>query len=202
MIGRLTGHVVAQGDDGTCTIDVQGVGYEVTVPLGTVGRAHREPEGRVVLHVHTVVREDAFLLYGFASLEDREAFRVLLSVSSIGPKTAVAILSALPAAELREAITRKELARLTSISGVGRKTAERILLELPDKIGALPVAPTTSAARLPAGTAAKAKLLEGALANMGFRPAEVERAVEAVRDRIPAAELSDLVREALAFAGR
>jgi Holliday junction DNA helicase RuvA len=206
MIGRLVGHVVGQDDDGTCTLDVHGVGYEVTVPLGTLGRAVHVggDEGPLVLHVHTVVREDAFLLYGFASLEDRAAFRVLLSVSSIGPKTAVGILSALPAAELRDAVARKELARLTSISGVGRKTAERILLELPDKIGALPTsAPSTpAAARAPAGAAAKAKLLEGALANMGFRPAEVERAVEAVRDRIPAAELSDLVREALAFAGR
>lgn len=205
MIGRLVGHVVGQDDDGTCTLDVHGVGYEVTVPLGTLGRAVRVggDDGPLVLHVHTVVREDAFLLYGFSSLEDRAAFRVLLSVSSIGPKTAVGILSALPAAELREAVARKELARLTSISGVGRKTAERILLELPDKIGALPTsAASTPAARAPAGAAAKAKLLEGALANMGFRPAEVERAVEAVRDRIPAAELSDLVREALAFAGR
>ena len=107
MIGRLVGYVAAQTDDGACTIDVQGVGYEVTVPLGTLGRAQREPDGRTIVHVHTVVREDALLLYGFATLDDREAFRVLLSVSSIGPKTAVAILSALPAAELRDAIARK-----------------------------------------------------------------------------------------------
>ncbi len=201
MIGRLVGHLVAQADDGTCTIDVQGVGYEVTIPLGTAGRARREPDERVVLHIHTVVREDALLLYGFSTLDDREAFRVLLSVSSIGPKTAVAILSALPAAELRDAIARKELARLTAVSGVGRKTAERMLLELPDKIGALPL-PAPTPGRAPAGHAAKAKLLEGALTNMGFGRVEVERGLEAVRDRIAVADLSDLVREALAVLGR
>lgn len=200
MIGRLFGTVVDQGVDGTVTLDVNGVGYEVTVPLGALGRARKEGE-RVILHVHTVVREDAFMLYGFPSLEDREVFRMLIGVSSVGPKIATSILGAMPPAELQSAIARRELSRLTAISGVGRKTAERLLLELKDKLGGLSlagVAPLPAVAKAPVAT--KEQLLRSALANMGFKPAEVERAVETVSDRLASSELAELVRDALAAA--
>lgn len=200
MIGRLFGTVVGQGDDGTVTLDVNGVGYEVTVPLGALGRARKEGD-RVILHVHTVVREDAFMLYGFPSLEDREVFRMLIGVSSVGPKIATSILGAMPPAELQSAIARRELSRLTAISGVGRKTAERLLLELKDKLGGLSLAgaaPLPATAKAPVAT--KEELLRSALANMGFKPAEVERAVDAVSDRLASSELAELVRDALAAA--
>ncbi len=200
MIGRLVGQVVDQGADGTVTVDVAGVGYEVTVPLGALGRARKEQDGRVILVVHTVVREDAFQLYGFPSNEEREVFRMLIGVSNVGPKIATAILGAMPPSELQSAIARRELARLTSISGVGRKTAERLLLELKDKLGGLALAGHAAPAPQGAGVVTKQKLLEGALANMGFKPAEVERAVEAVRDDLASKELAELVRDALAAA--
>jgi Holliday junction DNA helicase RuvA len=201
MIGRLVGTLVGQGDDGTVTIDVGGVGYEVTVPLGAIGRARRDDQGRTILHVHTVVREDALQLYGFPSVEEREVFRMLIGVSNVGPKIATAILGAMPPSELQTAIARRELSRLVAINGVGRKTAERLLLELKDKLGGLALAgvPEAPAAAPPQG-ASKQKLLEGALANMGFKPAEVERAVEAVRADLAKKDLAELVRDALAAA--
>jgi Holliday junction DNA helicase RuvA len=200
VIGRLVGLVVDQGDDGVVTLDVGGVGYEVTVPLGAIGRARHDELGRATLHVHTVVREDAFLLYGFASLEERAAFRTLLTISNVGPKIGVAILSALSPEELSQVVSRRELSRLVAIGGVGKKTAERLLLELKDKlhVGRGPaLAHAPSAPSAPAGNA-KLELLRGALANMGWKPHEVERAVEAVHAHAPNAELADLVREALA----
>lgn len=199
MIGRLFGAIVAQGDDGTITVDVNGVGYEVTVPLGALGRARHEGD-RVILHIHTVVREDAFQLYGFPSLDEREVFRILIGVSSVGPKIATSILGAMPPAELQSAIARRELGRLTAISGVGRKTAERLLLELKDKLGGLSLAGAAPVAAPAAQVATKQELLRSALANMGFKPAEVDRAVDAVRDRMATSELAELVRDALAAA--
>lgn len=205
MIGRLIGAIVGQGDDGTVTVDVHGVGYEVTVPLGAVGRAIKDERGLTTLHIHTVVREDAFQLYGFPSLDEREVFRILIGVSSIGPKIATSILSAMPPSELQSAIARRELNRLTAISGVGRKTAERLLLELKDKLGVISLAgasPLPANIKLPAPVATKQELLRSALANMGFKPVEVDRALDSVRDRIAESELADLVRDALASAAR
>lgn len=201
MIGRLTGHVVHQGDDGVVTLDAGGVGYEVALPLGSLGRTVREPDGRVTLHVHTVVREDAFLLFGFASLDDRQAFRTLIGIAGVGPKIAIAILGAIPVPELAAVIARRELARLTGISGVGKKTAERLLLELKDKL--VPLAPSSPsiAGQVPAHgpPSGKADLLRSALTNLGFRPVEVERGVEGLRADAETADLAVLVREALAL---
>ena len=158
------------------------------------------------MHVHTVVREDAFLLYGFPSLEERHVFRTLIGISSVGPKTALAILGALSVQELANAIARQELKAFTGVSGVGRKIAERILLELKDKLGALTLAGSVASAVVgavgaPVGTSAKAELLRGALATMGFKPAEVERAVDSVRDQLAGNELRELVRLALRSIG-
>src|SRR5690349_9870494 len=133
MIGRVRGVVAERGEDGSCVIDVGGVGYEIFVPLGTLGRLPLPP-AEVTLHVHTHVREDALVLYGFASLDDRAAFRTLLGVAGIGPKMAIAILSALDASELAAAVQSGDTARLRGIPGVGKKTTERLVLELKDKL--------------------------------------------------------------------
>ena len=203
MIGRLVGQIVEDSADGAVVVDVRGVGYEVLVPLGTVGRSAPDAQGAVTLYVHTHVREDAFLLYGFASRDERAVFRQLISVSNIGPKIGLSILGSLPVADLAAAVAGGETAKLTRIPGVGKKTAERIVLELKDKllaqaplsvagaIGATP--PPRSAAR-----GAKGELLHGALTRMGYRPAEADRALAALGARVEAEPLADLVREALA----
>lgn len=204
MIARLTG-VLVEELDGSLLVDVGGVGYEVTAPLGTRGRVRLDAEGRGTLLVHTHVREDVLQLFGFATEADRAAFRVLIGVASVGPRTAVSILSALPASELARAIARKELTTLTSIPGVGKKTAERLLLELKDKLPEGPVGPGAPArSREPvsaagAGPAPKGDLLFGALTKMGYKAGEAERAVAALGSRVDEAELPALLREALAL---
>jgi Holliday junction DNA helicase RuvA len=197
LIGRLAGRIVDDGADGMLVLDVGGVGYEVMVPLGTVGRLVAS-DGVVTLFVHTHVREDALLLYGFASLEDRAAFRLLTGISAIGPKIAMSILGSLSLSDLAVAVTRGETARLTKIPGVGKKTAERIALELKDKLLGPKVALTMpNAAAIPAPTA-KAELIHGALTRMGFRPAEAERAIASLGSRVESAPIGELVRDALA----
>ena len=200
MIGRLTGRVIEESD-GSTILDVNGVGYELVVPIGTIGRAKTDAEGRVTLFVHTHVREDVFSLFGFASEGDRLAFRTLIGVSSVGPKTAIAVLSALPAHELGQAIARKELGRLTSISGIGKKTAERLLLELKDKLAILEAAPPSHPGGKKAVTttpsAASADVLSRALVGMGYKPAEADRAIEQLGDKMYELPIADLVKEAL-----
>ncbi|HVK69132.1 MAG TPA: Holliday junction branch migration protein RuvA, partial [Polyangium sp.] len=199
LIGRLTGRIVEDSAEGVVVIDVGGVGYEVTVPLGALGRASREGDDVVTLYVHTHVREDTFALYGFPTRDDRAAFRSLIGVSSIGPKIAMSILGALPAGELSAAIARGEASRLVAVPGVGKKTAERLILELKGKLAAAPIVAKGAEAPKPAAPEGKADLLHGALTRMGFRPAEAERAVTGLGARVQTEPLGDLVREALAF---
>jgi Holliday junction DNA helicase RuvA len=197
LIGRLAGRIVDDGEGGMLVVDVNGVGYEVMVPLGTVGRLAVDA-GIVTLYVHTHVREDALLLYGFASLEDRAAFRLLTGISAIGPKIAMSILGSLSVAELAAAVTRGETARLTKIPGVGKKTAERIALELKDKLLAPKASLTLPNAGVVPAPTAKAELVHGALTRMGFRPAEAERAIASLGSRVESAPIGELVRDALA----
>jgi Holliday junction DNA helicase RuvA len=205
MIGRLTGKVMAQEPDGSIVLDVGGVGYELAAPLGTLGRARPDDAGRVTLFVHTHVREDALALFGFADESERVAFRALLGVSNVGPKIAVAVLGALPAAELARAIARKDLSALTSVSGIGKKIAERLLLELRDKLPLLPLPSTphaASSAAAPRTAGDDEDRLRTTLTNMGFRPAEAERAVATLGERVHAAPMPELLREALALLAR
>jgi holliday junction DNA helicase RuvA len=199
LIGRLTGKIVEDSIDGTVVVDVSGVGYDVMVPLGTVGRATPDASGAVTLAIHTHVREDALLLYGFATSEDRAAFRHLIGVSNIGPKIALSILGALSVPELSLAIARGETVKLTKIPGVGKKTAERIVLELKDKLLAPPPTHALASATAAPPPTAKGELLQGALTRMGFRPAAVERAVASLGPRVDAEPLGDLIRDALAL---
>lgn len=202
MIGRLQGTIVEQAGDGPCILDVNGVGYEVLVPARVRAGLAPAPH-QVTLHIHTHVREDALLLFGFAALGDREAFRALIGVSGVGPRTALAILNAMTASELATAVARGDKNRLKAISGVGKKTAERLVLDLADKLPAMMAAfggPAGTGAPLPAspGRSDPSGMVAGALVQMGFGRAEAERAaaqvVEPGRD-VPAEEL---LRRALA----
>jgi Holliday junction DNA helicase RuvA len=213
MIGRLRGTVIAEEADGIVVLDVGGVGYEVSTPLGTIGRAGSSGltggDRVVVLYVHTHVREDALVLFGFASDVDREAFRILLGVSSVGPKTAIGILSALPGPELSRAIASKDLGKLTTISGIGKKTAERLLLELRDKlpasaeVGGHAAAPTPAANKSGrAQRSAQGELLARALVNLGYKSTEADRAVTTFEPRLETTPLAELVKDSLALLAR
>jgi Holliday junction DNA helicase RuvA len=199
MIGRLTGKVVAQEADGGVLLDVGGVGYELAVPMGTLGRAHHD-DGRVTLWVHTHVREDALALFGFADAIERAAFRTLIGISNVGPKIAVAVLGALPVSELAQAVARKDLSAMKGIPGVGKKIAERLLLELRDKLPAGSPILDANGVEEPASNEGKgAERLRGALTGMGFRPGEAERAVASLGERGKSGPFEEQLREALAL---
>jgi len=134
MIGRLTG-ILVEKNPPQVLLDVQGVGYEIDVPMSTFYNLPATGE-RVVLFTHLVVREDAHLLFGFGNENERRAFRQLLKISGIGARIALSVLSGLSVAELAQAVTMQDSGRLTKIPGIGKKTAERLLLELKDKLGA------------------------------------------------------------------
>jgi holliday junction DNA helicase RuvA len=134
MIGRLTG-LLAEKTPPHVLIDANGVGYEVDVPMSTFFNLPALGE-RVMLLTHLVVREDAQLLYGFLTAEERGTFRELIKISGVGPRTALGILSGLSVADLAAAVSRQEGARLQKVPGIGKKTAERLLLELKGKLGA------------------------------------------------------------------
>ncbi len=131
MIGRLSG-ILLEKNPPQILLDVQGVGYELDVPMSTFYNLPALHE-KVVLHTHFVVREDAQLLYGFATHEERIAFRQLLKISGVGPKLALSVLSGLSLTDLAVAVANKDAGRLTKIPGVGKKTAERLLVELQGK---------------------------------------------------------------------
>jgi len=134
MIGRLHG-LLAEKNPPQVLVDCHGVGYEVDVPMSTF---YNLPEtGQVVtLLTHFVVREDAQILYGFGTAQERAAFRELIKITGVGPRMALSILSGLSVADLAQAITRQEVARLIKVPGIGKKTAERLMLELKGKLGA------------------------------------------------------------------
>ena len=177
MIAYLRGRLL-QKHPNRVTIDVQGVGYEAHVPLSTF---YGLPEvgGEVSLRIHTHVREDALLLYGFATMLELQLFERLISVSGIGPKLALAVLSGIEPNDLVTAIKQSDIARLTGIPGVGKKTAERLGLELKDKLSAF-VAADTSASPLgtTAGESMRTDVLS-ALINLGYHRPLAERAVDA-----------------------
>jgi len=198
VFARLRGIVIETDESGACVVDVAGVGYEVHVPLRTVSRLPAAP-AEVTLHIHTHVREEAFSLFGFSTPEDRFAFRTLMSVSGVGPKLALAVLSDVTAAELSIAIARADKKRLQAISGVGKKLAERLVLELRDK---LPV-PIGALSRADAEVAKPSRPLPGdplqmateALVQMGFSRGEAERAVSGLD---PSEPVESVLRKALA----
>lgn len=195
MIGRLHGTLI-QKQPPQLLIDVQGVGYEVDVPMSTFYHlpALNEP---VTLIIHHAVREDGHFLYGFLSEAERATFRQLLKVSGIGARTALSILSGLSVTDLAEAVIRQEAGRLVRIPGIGKKTAERLLLELKDKLPppglSLPAGSMTASTVMPAETDPHHDVRHALLA-LGYN----EREATAALKQLPAGlNTSDGIRQAL-----
>ena len=195
MIARLEG-VLAEKAPDSLVLDIGGVGYDVRVPLSTF--LELPDPGKVVrLEIHTHVREDIFQLYGFQTAEERLAFRLLIGISGVGPRMALAILSGLPIERMLVAIRKRDLAQLTGIPGVGPKTAERILIELRDKI-----AQFEQIEEAAEGSSDAEEATISALVNLGYPRGHAEKAVRQALERVPegSRELGDLIREALRVA--
>jgi len=178
MIAFLRGRILDKQPN-LLIVDVQGVGYQVHVPLSTFYEAG-EAGAEAALRIHTHVREDALQLYGFLTVLEQQLFERLIAISGIGPRLAISVLSGIEPRDLIAAVHRGDLARLTGIPGVGRKTAERIVLELKDRLAQL-AAPSAAAgepAPPPAGERLRDDLLS-ALQNLGYHRPLAEKAVDA-----------------------
>ncbi len=188
MIGRLTG-ILLEKHPPQVLVDAHGVGYELDVPMSTF--CNLPPVGeKVSLHTHLSVREDAQQLFGFLTAKEREVFRLLIRITGVGPKLALAVLSGLSVDELAQAVTLQEAGRLTRIPGVGRKTAERLLLELKGKLAdALPAGPGATAT--PAGVQADAL---HALLALGYSDKEAAPVVKQLPEGLA---LEEAIRQAL-----
>jgi len=188
MIGRLTGTLLEKTPPVVC-VDVNGVGYEIDVPMSTL---YTLPEigARVTLYTHLAIREDAHVLFGFASVAERHAFRQLIKVSGVGARTALAVLSGLSVAELAQAITLQETGRLTRLPGIGKKTAERLLLEMRGKLGA------DIAANAPARPDSQSDILNALLA-LGYSERESATALKALPAGVAVSEGIRLALKAL-----
>lgn len=194
MIARLAG-TLAEKTPGRIIVDVQGVGYDVQVPLSTfyvVG----EPGAGVALRVYTHVREDVIALYGFATSLEQELFERLISISGIGPKLALAVLSGIEPPDLVRAIRAQDVARLTAIPGVGKKTAERIGLELKDRLPPSLHAAADTAKPETVEDQLRADLVS-ALLNLGYQRNAAEKAIDKVLRDAPEAPFEEALRAVL-----
>ncbi len=197
MIARLRGEVAEVAEDRVC-IDVQGVGYDVAVPARLVASVTL---GEVLtLHVHTHVREDAILLFGFGSPRDKAVFEQLIAISGIGPKLALACLSGMTTDDFARAVAGNDLRALSGISGVGKKTAERIVLELRGKISVAPAGAAGVTASVPTAPASVSDPLGAALLQLGYKRTEVEPVLARVAEAgLAEAPLQARVAAALRF---
>lgn len=184
MIGRITGNLIEKNPPTIC-IDVNGIGYEIDIPMSTL---YDLPElgQRISLHTHLSIRDDAHVLFGFGSAAERSAFRALIKVSGIGPKTALAILSSLSVDDLSAAIEAEDIALLTRAPGIGKKTAERMLLELRDKF-------TLSTSSSVSASSDRSDILNALLA-LGYNQTEINKALKTISADTP---VSEGIRQAL-----
>jgi Holliday junction DNA helicase RuvA len=187
MIGRVSGRLLAKQPP-QITVDVNGIGYEIDVPMSTLYQLPATG-AEVTLYTQLIVREDAHLLYGFATEAERALFRQLIKISGIGARTALSVLSGLSVAELREAVRGQDITRMTKIPGIGKKTAERLLLELRDRLD-------FKAGDAPAGGAAASGTgdIVNALSALGYNDREVNWAVDKLP---PGLSVTEGIRQAL-----
>jgi len=199
VIGRLRG-TLAEKQPPHLIIDVNGLGYELEVPMTTLYRL--PPVGQpVTLHTHLVVREDAQLLYGFTERREREFFRELIRLNGVGPKLALALMSGLDVDELVRCVQAQDTSALVKVPGVGKKTAERLLVELKDRFKAWETVPSMFqlVSDGPQGASAPAPTAEtdavSALISLGYKPQEASKAVSAIKEKGLSSE--ELIRRAL-----
>lgn len=190
MIGRLTG-TLSEKNPPQVLVDCHGVGYEVDVPMSTFYNLPALGE-KVSLLTHFVVREDAQILFGFGSSGERDAFRQLIKISGVGPRTALAVLSGMSVGDIGQAVTQQDASRLVKIPGIGKKTAERLLLELKGKVGA--------DLGLPAGHVvddAQADILQ-ALVALGYSDKEAQASLKSLPKEVGVSDGIKLALKALA----
>ncbi len=200
MIGRLRG-TLAEKQPPHLILDVNGLGYELEVPMTTLYRLPSVGEP-LTLHTHLVVREDAQLLYGFIGRRERDFFRELIRLNGVGPKLALALMSSLEVDELVRCVQAQDTSALVRVPGVGKKTAERLLVELKDRFKAWETVPSMFALvpnqpdGAPAAPAASAETdAVSALISLGYKPQEASKAVSAIKDKGLSSE--DIIRRAL-----
>ena len=188
MIGRISGTLLEKSPP-LVLVEAGGVGYEIDVPMSTFDNLPAIGE-RVVLLTHQIVREDAQQLFGFLTAEERSAFRQLVRIAGVGPRTALAVLSGLSVAELAQAVTRQEAGRLVKVPGIGKKTAERLLLELKGRLGA--------DLALPAAVSSEAQAdIVQALVALGYSEREAAAALKALPADVGVSEGIKLALRAL-----
>lgn len=194
MIGWLSGRVIDKHQPGKLVIDVNGVGYDVETSLPTFFQLEGQ-EAQIGLHVHTIVREDALLLYGFLDKQERALFRALIKVNGVGPKMAIAILSSITPDEFIQCIHQQNTVRLIKLPGIGNKTAERLVVEMKGSVGQLSAAfmnvQNTSLLGFPREQDEAIKALE----SLGYKPQEAIKAMKKLNHENKTCE--QLIREAL-----
>ena len=199
MIASLRG-ILSEKAAAHCVVETSGVGYRVSVSSHTA-RVLPEAGEAVFLYTHQVVREDALQLFGFADLEERRLFELLITVSGVGPKVALAVLSGLKPAALARAIRDENVAQLVGISGVGRKTAERLVVELRDKMELVVTAQSAASPAAERGVLPKSERFDDAVAalvRLGYSQAQAQDAVRKVAGSEDSLSLEAIVRQSLA----
>ncbi len=196
MIAQLIGNIVHTELD-QLILDVNGVGYQVFTPIGAAARFNELDDGRCLVHVYTSVREDAIQLFGFPTTREKDVFMRLTSVSGVGPKLGLAVLSDLTVNELVVAVNTDDIAQLTRVSGVGKKTAQRLILEMKSKLA--DIVPDAGS-KTPAAASDDRLIddLRSALANLGYKPAQIEDVIDNMKP-IPddVNSIEPLIRNAL-----
>ena len=195
MISRIRGTLLEKHPP-VLMVDVQGIGYEVLVPMTALFKLPAQGE-EVTLHTHFVVREDAQQLYGFLDTQERELFRVLIRVNGVGPKMALAIMSGMEASDLVRCVNTDDVATLCRIPGVGKKTAERLLIEMRDRLKEWEGADSSTGNALAPAPADALSEAESALVALGYKATEASRMVNAASREAPEAASEDLIRLAL-----
>jgi Holliday junction DNA helicase RuvA len=202
MIASLKGELIQKSPD-KIIVDVNGVGYEVFLSSASLQKMPIAGE-EVFLHIHTSVREDSLTLFGFADMEEKEMFQLLINVSGVGPKLALTILSGIRPDALSRAISTRDIGRLTTVSGVGKKTAERLCLDLQDKVGFMLTLDEYDRDEIiaDAGDHGTTADVISALVNLGYPSIRAHQALAVVRKRIPSEKFSalrveELLRETL-----
>jgi holliday junction DNA helicase RuvA len=194
MIGWLDGHIVDKHQPGKLVLNVHGVGYDVETSLNTFFQLDNLSGAAVGLHIHTIVREDALLLYGFLDRQERELFRALIKVNGIGPKLAMSILSSITPNEFIQCIQQENSTFLMKLPGIGKKTAERLVVEMRDCVQQFAVSASASSNKVIYSMSSQDEAVS-ALEALGYKPQEALKTVNKVNDGSQSCE--QLIRESL-----